>query len=381
MHGDESLNSPHMTANVAIRSFALGPRLRGDERREVARGCEPINAIPPNTKSTAMAPTLSAEAWAQIRCDYEHSERTIAEICAGHGISSGTLRDRMRRWGWTRRRPPIPREGPPPLPVTQVATVPPPLPAVRVFDPEAPSAWRRASPLPAAARSQVYAGCVIVPAAPGGDPPHEGEGERETFASRDGDPSAPAPAPGRAPAPPAWEGDGADPGTPRVAAAPRIAAAPAIAIGDDTAPVEIDDSSIVPRLQSAVARVLPAIETTVARLAAGAAHPREMEQTGRALGALTRALRELNSLLSERQPPPAGDAAAGEAADDEGPEDIVAFRLELARRMDAIVAARQASDEGNPTEADPTADGDTLRSTREAECESAPRLGPHVRSV
>ena len=125
------------------------------------------------------------------------------------------------------------------------------------------------------------------------------------------------------------------------------AAAPAIAIGEDTAPVECDDSSIVPRLQSAVARVLPAIEATVARLAAGAAHPREMEQAGRALGALTRALRELNSLLSERQPAAAGDAAAGEPPDDNGPEDIVAFRLELARRMDEIVAARTANADGD----------------------------------
>ena len=120
-----------------------------------------------------------------------------------------------------------------------------------------------------------------------------------------------------------------------------------VAAGEDALPSEIDDSSIVPRLQSAVARVLPAIEATVARLAAGAAHPREMEQAGRALGALTRALRELNSLLSERQPPAAGDAAAGEPPDDNGPEDIVAFRLELARRMDEIVAARTANADGD----------------------------------
>ena len=132
----------------------------------------------------------------------------------------------------------------------------------------------------------------------------------------------------------------------------------------------------MPRLQSAVARVLPAIETTVARLAAGAAHPREMEQAGRALGALTRALRELNSLLSERQPPPVGDAAAGEPADDEGPEDIVAFRLELARRMDAIVAARTQEAGGSAT-----ADGDASDATNEVERESAAKRGPHVRSV
>ena len=57
--------------------------------------------------------------------------------------------------------------------------------------------------------------------------------------------------------------------------------------------------SIVPRLQSAVARVLPAIEATIARLSAGPHHPREMEQAGRTLSSLTRTLRELNALLAE----------------------------------------------------------------------------------
>jgi transposase-like protein len=60
-----------------------------------------------------MAPALTPDAWAQIRYDYEHTDRPVADICAEHGISSGTLRDRMRRWHWRRRREPIPREGPP----------------------------------------------------------------------------------------------------------------------------------------------------------------------------------------------------------------------------------------------------------------------------
>jgi hypothetical protein len=239
-----------------------------------------------------MAPTLTSEAWAQIRFDYERTERPVEAICAELGISSGTLRDRVRRWGWTRRREPIPREGPPPLPAPKIETWPlaggaPRVPAARAVEARAPSALGEDSPHPAASHTL------------GGDPPPPGEGKTE------------------------------------------------VAAGEDALPSEIDDSSIVPRLQSAVARVLPAIEATVARLAAGAAHPREMEQAGRALGALTRALRELNSLLSERQPPAAGDAAAGEPPDDNGPEDIVAFRLELARRMDEIVAARTANADGD----------------------------------
>ena len=70
-----------------------------------------------------MTSELSSEAWAQIRHDYERTERLVADICAEHGISAGTLRDRMRRWGWTRRRSPVAFEGPPPSPQPGVGTL------------------------------------------------------------------------------------------------------------------------------------------------------------------------------------------------------------------------------------------------------------------
>jgi hypothetical protein len=41
-----------------------------------------------------MAASLSNDAWAQIRHDYEHTERPVEDICAEHGISSGTVRNR-----------------------------------------------------------------------------------------------------------------------------------------------------------------------------------------------------------------------------------------------------------------------------------------------
>ena len=69
-------------------------------------------------------PALTPDAWAQIRYDYEHTDRPVADICADHGISSGTLRDRMRRWHWRRRREPIPREGPPAFLVVEQASAP-----------------------------------------------------------------------------------------------------------------------------------------------------------------------------------------------------------------------------------------------------------------
>jgi hypothetical protein len=69
-------------------------------------------------------------------------------------------------------------------------------------------------------------------------------------------------------------------------------------------------------------------------------HPREMERAARALAALTRTLRELNGLLGERQ------ASAGRCEHcDDLPEDIEAFRDELARRIDAFVASRTGTAE------------------------------------
>jgi len=205
-----------------------------------------------------MAPDLSHDAWAQIRHDYEHTDRPVEDICAEHGISSGTLRDRMRRWGWTRRRPPIPDEGPP-APVASFDPVPPQLPAA----PQIETA------------------------------------------------------------------------TPCVPALPQAAAGAG-------APGEADPAAIVPRLQSAVARVLPAIEATVATLAAQPSHPREMERAARMLAALTRTLRELNSLLSEHQ----SRAPAARHCDYDMPEDIDQFRYDLARRIRLFVASRTGKTDG-----------------------------------
>jgi len=222
-----------------------------------------------------MPPEPTSESWAQIRYDYEHTDRPIEDICAANGFSSGTLRDRMRRWGWTRRRPPIPREGPPPAPAPASRQAVPAFPSVAQAEPGAPSALpfeTATMSLPAAPQIEIAAGL-----------PH--------------------------------------------------------AANEDLPP---DPAAIVPRLQSAVARVLPAIEATVVKLGAGPMQPREMEQTARALASLTRTLRELNGLLSQRQAAATDDPAAC----DDMPEDIDAFRRDLARRIDAFVASRTGEADG-----------------------------------
>jgi hypothetical protein len=216
-------------------------------------------------------PNLTPEAWAQIRADYEHTDRPIEDICAEHGISSGTLRDRMRRWNWTRRRQPIPLDGPPPLPAPPVV------------------------PAPTGPAVPTEADATALPAEQDAAPAHSD-----------------------------------------VASAPLAPRAPA----------DVSPTLIAQRLQGAVARVLPAIEATLGRIAGGTTHPRELENAARALGSLTRTLRELNALLAQHAPPK-----------DEGPQTLEEYRTQLIRKMDAIIAARPAEGDGAAL---PPAAGDKL---------------------
>ena len=229
-------------------------------------------------------PEPTPEAWAQIRHDYEHTDRPLAHICADHDITIPMMRYRMKRWEWRRRKPLVPRQGPPPVavvlaPPERALFSPLPLPSpggggsanAEGMSRGGVSFLRETSTPP---RSQDAR-----------DPPPPGEGEESKQAR------------------PGWEGE----------------------------------ENIVPRLQSAVARVLPAIEATIARLADG--NPRDVEQAGRALSSLTRTLRELNALLAQHKT----RLDAAEPYDDM-PEDIDAFRINLARRIEAFVASRTNPD-------------------------------------
>jgi transposase-like protein len=202
-------------------------------------------------------PQLSPETWTRVRYEYEHTGKPVDDICLDHGVSPSTLRERMRRWRWTRRSQPISAEGPPPTP--RIEHTAPVVPAMAPVVAPAPSVWVEPQSEPA--------------------------------------PNAPAPH-----------------------ATPR----------EETPP---DPAEIVPRLQGAVARVLPAIEATVAKLAGGPMPPREMERAARTLTSLTRTLRELNTLLSQYPAPP---------DDDRGPDDPDEFALELIRRIDAFVASKRS---------------------------------------
>ena len=117
--------------------------------------------------------------------------------------------------------------------------------------------------------------------------------------------------------------------------APQIDAAPRPPMhADDAMPAPGAELSRDPgtptalRLQDAVASVLAAIEAIVAKI--GAARLGESDRSARALAALTRTLRELNSLHGQYEEP----------ATDDSPADIDEFRLALARKIDAFVAAQ-----------------------------------------
>lgn len=219
---------------------------------------------------------LSPETWAQIRYEYEYTDKPVDEICLDHGVSGTTLRDRVRRWRWTPRHEPVPAEGPPPM--LSVQRVAPLVPAMTPADTSAPTESAAGLPAPAAAAGDMT---------------------------------------GLSPAPPA-------------------------ATVDET---PSDPAEVVPRLQSAVARVLPAIEATLAKLAGSAMAPREMERAARTLTSLTRTLRELSELLSQHQP------STGRLCNCDMPEDIDEFRNELARRINALVAS-QTDDETGEAEAE-----------------------------
>lgn len=106
---------------------------------------------------------------------------------------------------------------------------------------------------------------------------------------------------------------------------------------------EESNATTVQRLQSAVARVLPAIETIIARLGGGNLSSDGLEKAGRALGALTRTLRELNGLLAQHNEQPGGPCPYCDGLPD-GYDNIDDFRNDLARRINAFVESRRNPD-------------------------------------
>jgi hypothetical protein len=90
-----------------------------------------------------------------------------------------------------------------------------------------------------------------------------------------------------------------------------------------------DGASLSEQLRGAIARIMPAIETTLTTLASGSLHPRQMELAARSLGALTRTLRELNGLLAQQ------------AADEREPTDMEEFRRSLTAQIDAMIRQRE----------------------------------------
>jgi hypothetical protein len=241
-------------------------------------------------------PSPTPEDWAQIRYAYEHSDEPVDGICAAYGISSGTLRDRVRRWKWNRRREPIPPVGPAPLAHTLTMT--------------APEFVALGNGVPAAREDGARKDHPVL----------IGQPVTQAYA----DPAASA-------SPPIASDENAGTATPAPAADPppptysRFIAEEAKAHGETA-----DGASLGEQLRGAIARIMPAIETTLTTLASGSLHPRQMELAARSLGALTRTLRELNGLLAQHA-----------AEEPEEPRDMNEFRLSLAAQIDAMIRQRE----------------------------------------
>lgn len=92
-------------------------------------------------------------------------------------------------------------------------------------------------------------------------------------------------------------------------------------------------TAIAERIQDVVERHLAAVEKVLAVL--GPDEPAEAERTARTLAGLSRTLREVAALNQPEQAPP------DETDDDSLPSDIDAFRNELARRINALIDARE----------------------------------------
>ena len=234
-------------------------------------------------------PEPTPEAWAQIRHDYENTDRPLAHICAEHEVTIPTVRYRMKRWEWTRRKPFVPRHQPPPVPAMQPENA-------------------ALTPLPAC-------------------------GERSAAGAERG-----------------WPGEGAPPHTEPVENPPHPISSPRSEIDLSPHAGRGDDAAIVPRLKAAAARVLPAIEVAIARLASGTLNATDLEKTGRTLATLTRTLRELNALLVQNN---AGlDADKSDLPDSY--DNIEDFRVALARRIRGLVAAERSAEAGQEAAPDTT---------------------------
>jgi hypothetical protein len=107
--------------------------------------------------------------------------------------------------------------------------------------------------------------------------------------------------------------------------------------------------AIAERIQGVVERHLAAVERVLDVL--GPSDQAEAERNSRTLAGLARTLREVAALNQPEQAPP------DEAEDDSIPSDIDEFRRELARRINALIDARQrdANGGGGGTGAGPAA--------------------------
>jgi hypothetical protein len=110
----------------------------------------------------------------------------------------------------------------------------------------------------------------------------------------------------------------------------------------------LPDLSAIDRLEAAVLKELSVVERMRASLRTEPLRPIDAERTARTLSVLTETLAKLRRLRL------GGAPQSGSIDDDDMPADIDAFRLDLARRIEAFVASR-SDDEDALRDAGPAA--------------------------
>lgn len=231
---------------------------------------------------------------AAARHGYENTDQPMTALAAGLGIGITTLQSLVRKHGWTQRSKRM-RDSPPALQLLEQARE---LAAQEPPTPDPPS-LRFGGRVSESAIASATAGDPSPPLPPGSSPGVVEGGEQTLPLSGGGSALAPAPT------------------------EPRLT------------PVE--------RLEALVVKELEAEEAMRAELALRPRSRHDAERCARTLSVLTQTLQTLQRMRAD------GGAARNSDDYDDIPEDMDAFRNDLARRIDLFVESRR-EEEGMDTE-------------------------------
>jgi AcrR family transcriptional regulator len=235
---------------------------------------------------------------ALLRYEYEETNTPVDDLAARAGMSNSTFYTRVSEYGWSLRCPALGGAG----------------------QTTRPSAFGGARAAAASAVRKKF------PPTPGRGKSRRADANRVKSVAAASGSAPPNPVPSR-PVP-----SGAAQANPADFDAERGRA-------DTSGEAQPDRQTLAARIQHSIERELDAIEKVLDLLQPQ--NGNEAERAARTLAALARTLREVANLDTDPSAEPDDD-------DDAGPRDMDEFRRDLARRMEAIVAAREGATDREP---------------------------------